>query len=309
MKTNWIASVLSFFGASIAGFLFLFFLFSLKVLENDGILLTFGILFLIITILVSQNSELKEKPYFESILFSFYGQGMILFIFGMYANTSGNKTAPILLTILLVLVISYFTFQNSIQKFLTFPLITFNLVLLSFDLNLPWLVTAIVFLNLFFLAFSFMDPKNKLTSQRISISISLLLLNSVSFFPEHISKFQNYLTSFILFVSIVVLFSKYLIEEIKLSKLYVLYSLIFVSFLFSAETPGIITSFLVFMFAYRFKHNFLLVLASIILVCYISSYYYQLEVNLLQKSILLLAFGTIHLGSFFLYKKFIQEKV
>ncbi|MCZ8343649.1 MAG: DUF4401 domain-containing protein [Leptospira sp.] len=300
MKSNWIISVLSFFGASLAGFLFLFFLFSTGAIESDPVLVIFGSIFLLVVVLFSHSREINELIYFEPVLLSFFLQGLILLAFGVYS--SGN-TLPTLFLFELIFSISFVTFKNTIWKFIAPMAMTATFVAISLEMELPWfiLLPTTIYLLIFY---NYRTQTFAISpSLQTSLAISFILLQGIGFHTKFISKSQNYFTSFLILIFLLHLLYFFILENSKIKDRILSIICVLIGFVFSLETPGILASFLIMVLAFQKKDSVILIFAIVLSFGFLGFYYYQMNVSLQMKSFFLLGTGVLHLLAYILYPK------
>lgn len=300
MKSDWIIGILSFFGASFAGFFFLFFLAVADVLVSAPFLVLLGSFFLLVVVLISHSKELKEFNYFEPVLLSFFLQGLILLAFGV---SNFRSILPTLFLLELIFAISFVTFKNSIWKFIAPMAMTANAVAIFLEMELPLfiLLPTIIYLLIFY---NYRRTEFVLSpSLQTSLAISFILLQGIGFHTQFITKSQNYFTSILILIFLLQLLYFSISKNSKTKDRILAILAVLIGFVLSLETPGIVASFLIMILAIQKKESVVLIMAILLSLGFLGFYYYKMNVSLQIKSFFLLGTGGLHLLAYFLYPK------
>lgn len=263
--------------------------------NDDTSYLIIGLILTVLTIFISFK-EIKSYFLNQFILALFLtGQGLVLF---WIMETFEVNYTTVLILISFFQGLSYFFIKNYAAKFITslFSITTFSMLISSYGYSFT--VLPLLFFTAFILLFKFIDNPISFSS-----TITLLISPFISF--KLWMDFSNEIDGLILLNNS---FYYYLLQSGILSVLLIL--LLFKLFNFNLLKalcigviagiinffiPGIVIAITIMFLGFYLSNRFLAGLGILSSLFYLSYYYYDLQVTLFSKSIILILTGIIAL--------------
>ncbi|WP_299379165.1 DUF4401 domain-containing protein [uncultured Kiloniella sp.] len=310
--------ILSGIGAFIASICFVGFLILIEVISFNNAVgaLTTSVIFIVAAIglyTVTSDDNSTGKNFFLQVSFALMGTGKLLFVFATLEDFGENLLA-IALSSLLITALTYPFYRLHVERFMSC-----TGVLIVILLNILWedelgLPTDIAF-NLFILVqliaagCLLFHPRVLAFFQPLSQALIVSLTGSVLFLSSH-TEF-NYLDNPLVISPAIsnILIAAALIfliiwaaggkEHIKREPIIV--AMIGTILLALLSAPGILLSLGLMIFGYARHDRLFTLFGFLLLPVFLWLYYYNLDITLLQKSIILVASGGVMIaGKFYL---------
>ena len=316
-KNNGIQSlaikILSIFGGILASLAFLGFLLIAGLYDSEIGLLIVGIIFISSAIYTSKMHD--KKIILDTIIVSFFIIGFLLFGFAFVSMDMNGNIICVLLIVIAFL--SIVTAQNYILSFISTQIISgsiLSLILLNESYDLIHIYTAVfvAIITCFFLKEAKIITTNSMLSRLynsirtglvFSFLAGLAFVGKRGLFP--MSTDYIWLSSIITISAVIYLL--YLLFNIlginkTLHKIGIFIFAVF-TLLPTAFSPAISGTILLILLSFYVNYKTGLVLGVIAFIYSISQYYYDLNLTLLTKSILLFSSGVIFIVLFLFTNK------
>lgn len=312
--------ILSVFGGFLGMLSFLGFLALAGLYDSEFGLLLFGTGFIVAAIWLNKE---YDKLIIDTFSISIYILGFILVAFGLLQLEVDENV--IVLLISLIAICSLFITQNYILSFISILTVScsfFTLIILN---DLYDLIHLYIAVNSLILAYVFLNEAKIISASkklcklynpiRIGLVFSLLLgliaIGNKDLVP--LSSNYSWLSSIVIIAVILyIVYSIIKINEIIATKskllIYFLSCLLFISTLFSPSISGAIV---IILLSFLVNYKTGLVIGIISFIYFISQFYYDLNLTLLTKSIILVSSGIVFL-MFYLFttkKLHLNEKI
>lgn len=312
-----ILKILAFLGGNLATSFFITFLFFTGIYSSKAGLIVMGSLFLAMSVLIN---KIVKHAVIDTFTISVYLAGLTLLLLGFDLLKIDNNTIAIIA--ILIALGTLFVVPNYILSFTAILLFcsgVFALIIWNFA-HFEFLYVAIntLILSLLFLKEAhFLASNNRLSALYSPIKTGLLiwiliitvLLNIPDFWLFAIPKTQEqtangltielFSTAILSFISIYS--AQYILNIYQLkTKQNLLWFYISIPFIliFNWYLPNVSIAIIItfLSFIVRFKSG--IVLGVISIIGFISKYYYDLEISLLNKSIILMLSGAVFIGAY-----------
>ncbi len=289
---------------------FLGFLMLSGIYESEIAMAVTGLVFMVASILLNQKSE---RIITDTISITLYVAGLFLFLYGSW---SGESVAALLA--ILIGVGTLFLTQNYILSFVSILVVCFSLFSLlmisSDNHNLIFIYNALVVsaMSLFFLFEAKIITLNRKLSKlfnpiRAGLIVSFLfglgVLRTRHLFNLDFSFVWLY--ALMLFVIIIFVTTKILktLEVTEPKTQYFSYGIITVILAITAFSPSILGAILLILLSFYVNYRTGFILGLITLTYSVFQYYYDLNLTLLTKSVILIGSGILFLALYFLISK------
>ncbi|BDA79280.1 hypothetical protein LPTSP3_g22100 [Leptospira kobayashii] len=312
----WYIRILTFFGAFIAGGLFLLFLAALDLLNSSTSSILIGLVFLFGTTAASRLAQNEESSVFlEPILVSFVNIGQGLFVFGISESVREDFTS-IFFLVFIIQVVLFSVFQSGVQKFLSVPIgfasLTGVLYQLKLNLYFPILLyTAAILLYFVLDKYSRNKRKGEPVSLHLSVGKDALVITFIAnLISPYIEGFLGYefrvpiVSSLLIHSIFIVLLWKELYVRLGLRKEFIIgfYLFFFLILYPTIHSPGIIGGIFILFLGFAYSVKSIQIWGILSLIGFIIYYYYNLQVTLLAKSYQLLGTGALFLFAYYIWQ-------
>ena len=303
-KSSLTIKILSIFGGFLATLAFLGFLFIAGLYNSELGLLVFGSGFIISALWLH---KVYDKLVIDTFSISLYVTGFVLLSFALSGMNIDDNIIAVL--VILIAVSSLLITQNFILSFISILIISGSFIFLIISNDIYDLIHLYISIHTFILTYLFLNEAklislNKRLSRlynpvRIGLIISLLfgfiLVGKRHLIP--ISQNFIWLSSIaMILVTIYLVYRVLRIHEIKTLKskvmVYILSVLILASTIFSPSISGAIV---IVLLSFWVNYKTGLAIGVISIIYFISQYYYDLNLTLLTKSIILFVSGIMFL--------------
>lgn len=296
--------ILSIFGGLLTTLFFLGFLAITGLYDSEIGVIVFGAAFIIAAIAIN---KIVSKLIIDTISFSMYAIGFILLAFGLYdLNLGYNVIAP--LFIIIAICALYIT-QNYMFSFISILIISASIVALIVLNEVYYFIPLYITIYTLIITYVFLNEAKILASSkrlsRLYEPLKTALIFSLLFgFSVIIATnlmrgltYQLWFSSGIIIAAILYLVSIIIkINDITATKtkllIYILSTLILASTLFLTAISGAL---LIILLSVLVNYKTGLAIGIIAFIYFIIQYYYDLNLTLLTKSILLMASGIVFL--------------
>jgi hypothetical protein len=311
-NTSFGLKILSLLGGVLATLTFLGFLAISGVYESQMFILFLGFIFVGVAVGVSTSID---KVLLETSLISLYVAGICMVIFGFLDFSLGASVTSILL-ITMAIITCFFT-QKFLISFLSASLFFASLfVLLVFEGSPELIHVFNTFVVLLYLSLSLLEGEvlaihprvNKLFGPVRIVLILALLYGVHMTFP---SMMQYYKTSSAYFSSIPIIIALLIVVYPISKKLGVArikdisatYCFVVPFLVLTASSPGISAAFLVLLVGVLTNHKTGVAIGVLSFLYFISRFYYDMNLDLLTKSYLLMGAGVIFMIVYLITRK------
>ncbi|MCK5725737.1 MAG: DUF4401 domain-containing protein [Thiotrichaceae bacterium] len=305
----WYIHVLSSFGAWVSAWMFFFVVALLGILDEDFFMIIGGLLLLATLFISYKNKDIST--FFTQLLLVISLTGHILFSIGVIEIYRSEALVAILL--IPISIIFIFFFKQSLHKFLSFHIIVFSIIFLSYDLHVLSIVAPIIIAMLSIgTLFLWLNESYFLVKSNYKVYVVLkyacvtaLIITTSYFSFKHEMFFYDsweipYLTDVAIAISLfmtMIYLITHIIKRLKIGlikpiTISVITIISLLSILFY-HTPAIMVSFLVLTLGIERGNKILIPLGVIALISTLIHYYYNLDLSLLHKSLLLMASGSV----------------
>ena len=312
--------ILAGFGATIASFFFVGFLWLVGLIDisNEKSLILVGILFVAGAVALQRATGHKHtvrRSFFIQSSFASMGIGKILFVLGLQQlmNTEWGATVGLLV----ITCVTYPIYRMSIDRFLSsFGVLLSILINLSLDHDVLG-VWELLFYGFFFAQFicaAVLVTSGKIKREYIPLSYAFILslctsvLLSASgirfgFFAETALKYP-FIINIVLTGGLIALFAWVAGGFNKLKSQPLVLASIGTVLLGSITAPGILLAIGLMVLGYAKHETILSIIGILLMPLFLGLYYYNLDISLLQKSFVLVGSGIILLaGRVYLKRK------
>lgn len=305
-KNSLAIKILSIFGGFIGTLYFIGFLILTGLFGSEIGLLITGIIFIISAIGLN---KISDKIIMDTFSISLYIIGCILFGFGLIELKIDENIVAILISV--IAVISLIITQNFILSFISVLIISGSFIFLISNNNLD-LIHLYISLYTLILTYIFLNEAKIITSNKklaqlynpIRIGVIMSLLSGLVIISKSSLSFYTYknyiwILSTIIFIVVIMYLVHTImkinqIHEVK-SKIiiYILSSLILIPT--TILVPFISGAIIVMLLSFLVNYKTGLAIGIISIIYFISQYYYDLNLTLLTKSIILMTSGIVFL--------------
>lgn len=299
-------------GAFIASFCFIGFLSISQIINfsSEANLIFGGLLFIAVAIFLpktSRHSKVKDSFFIQIFCFAM-GVGKTMFVIG-FAKMLGKGGLGITLSILLITTATYHLYHISIDRFLSTLAFLVSLFLNIITDSYFAIFTEIA-LNLFFfiliilagVLFTYGKTTRTYTPLAYAIVFSLCIIVIYFTIQSKIGPWNNFHTHSLIYINAILTFSLvgligWAAGNIKKLRNEPLMVASFGAILLGIiSAPGVIFSICLIVLSYAKHERLLLVFAILLLPMFIFLYYYNLDINLMAKSQILMGSGMILLA-------------
>lgn len=273
---------------------------SIDLFSSSSALIVIGLLLCAGSIAVHNIPE--RNIFMSQFSLAFLIAGEILCIAGFF-NLDGSESFKIFLLIVFELLILWIL-SNSFHRLISTAVIAVSLYFLSEKLGLKdfthiiTLLLAFIFIRLWEKKAEIMTSplKNCFTPVVFGLAISLTCIFTLPLYNKAEFEFMygNWIFSSISLIIVLIFTANGILEtDVKASKKNktIILFLLFLIMLTAVKSPGIVASFLFLTAAFRFRSIILFTIANISLVFFIIFFYYNLNITLLEKSVILISSG------------------
>ena len=281
-------------------------------------LLTTGIIFIVISILINKKSD---KLILDTFSITAYVVGIFLLIFGL-GEMDFNENA-IAILVLIIALGSLFLTQNYIMSFVSILVVSGSLLMLLVFLQKTYTlihlfntIIVIAMTYVFLNEAKLIKMGHKLSKLyeplRIGLVVSfilgLLFLRTRRLHELPINYLWIY--SVILFIAILYVISKVLqvMQITNLNYKIGIYVLSAVLLVLTAFSPSILGAILLILLSFYVNYKFSFILGIVALIYFVSQYYYDLHYTLLTKSIMLFASGILFIALYLFTTKYTKNE-
>lgn len=312
-KASLAIKILSVLGGILASAAFIVVLFLLDVLDSEWSSMVLGILLIGTAIGINKK---YETLIIDTFSVSIYVLGFVLFILGMAMHHNVQEEHVAFLIVLIALSSLFFT-QNYVISFISVLAIGAAFLFLIISYNIPDAIHGYVLFYTIALSYCFLNEASLLTAHpklaklygplRIGLMFSLLFglvaIGKNGLVP--ISKNLIWMSSVASFFFILYLAS-YVLRTLQVrstkNKL-VAYVLCFLILLPTLFAPAISGAMLIVLLGFLVNHKTGFGVGIVALVYFVSQYYYDLNLSLLTKSIVLFSSGVVFLVFYLFFTK------
>ncbi|SNY94974.1 DUF4401 domain-containing protein [Flagellimonas pacifica] len=313
-KSSLAIKVLSIFGGFLASLAFISFLFILGLYDSAPGLLIFGIGLIVAAILLNKK---YDKLIVDTVSISAYIIGFILLILALAQyNVGENGIAALIIVIAICCMVIV---QRYMLSFISLLAINASFLFMIISNDLYDFIHIYIAINTFLLAYWFINEAEIITSgiklSKLYDPVRIALLFSLLFGFVAIGKRDLMPLSFgYVWLSSLTIFSAiiYLVHYISgivgvssMKNKVVLYTLSAFILLPTVFAPAISGAILIILLSFMTNYKTGLVIGIISLIYFVSQYYYDLNLTLLTKSIILMVSGVI----FILFYLFTSKKL
>ncbi|PHQ30411.1 DUF4401 domain-containing protein [Leeuwenhoekiella nanhaiensis] len=304
--------ILSVFGSILANLAFFAFLVLTGIFDIEIMLFVFGVIGICLSIYISR---LPGKFLYDTLSASVYLSGYVLI--GIAINTTSLPDNIINFIFIFSSLTCIALKPNYILTFISILLLNSSLLALLFQNNLTDLlhlyVSILTFLNVYFFLkeaqiITYCKGFSKLYNPlRIGFLFSLLIGLFLLGVKGILSLSPNYiwLSSLVSTVSIMYLVSKILriLNVTQVKHKWFIYSIVLVLLIATALSPAISGALLITLLGHLVNYKTGFVIGIIAFIYFVGQYYYDLNFNLLTKSILMFSAGILFLLFYVLTRK------
>jgi len=306
--------ILSVFGGILASLAFLGFLLIAGLYDSKAGLLIFGAIFIAGAIYSSKKFD--KKIILDTIIVSFFIIGFLLIGIAL-ATTKANENVMCVLFIIIAF-LAIIIAQNYILSFISTLIISgsiLSLILLnnSYELIHIYIAAFVAIITYFFLNEAKIITTNKTLSKlynpiRTGLAFSFLAGLALVGKKGLLSISPDFIwLSSVITISAVIYLLHNLFEVLNINKIQhkvVIYIFIVFALLPTAFSPAISGAILLILLSFYVNYKTGLVLGVVAFIYFISQYYYDLNLTLLTKSILLFSSGVLFIVLYlFTHKK------
>ena len=298
--------ILSVFGGILASWVFWGFIIVAELYESETVSMILGVILFASAIYMSKKFD--RKIIFDTIIVSLFISGFILIGFA-FDSMDMNKNTICILSIIIAF-LSIFITQKYIISFISTLIISGNilgLILLnsSYDFIHIYIAVFVAVITYFFLNEAKIISANNILSKLynpIRTGLIFSFVAGLTFVGIRWLHFVSYnfiwLSSIATICAVIYLFHNNLFEIFKINKRQhkiLIYIFIILVLLPTAFSPAISGTILLILLSFYVNYKTGLVLGIISFIYFISQYYYDLNLTLLTKSILMFSSGIIFL--------------
>lgn len=316
-KSSLAIKILSIFGGFFATQTFLGFLGLMMLFESELSMLFVGIVFIVGSVWISKT---YDKLIFDTFSISTYVTGFVLLGVGLYGlNVEENPLIFIILAVSLLTIFVNQTYMLSFIAIITISgcLLAFIIVNKSYEFfNLYNILIAYILVYVFLSEAKIITFNKELSKlynpMRIGLIFSLLfgLVISVNRVAFEMPTSFIWLSSVLLLVGVMYLVFQ-TVKRMNITDkkqqilIYILSVLVLSSTIFA---PSILGALLIILVSFYVNYKTGLAIGIIALAYFISQYYYDLNLTLLVKSIILFSSGILFIVFFLFTKKYMSNE-
>ncbi len=316
-KSSLAIKILSIFGGILASSAFVGFLALIGLYKSKETLLILGVLSIVAAFIINKKSE---ALFLDTFSIAIYIIGFMMLFIGMEGLNYGENA--ITLVILSIALVSVYLGQNYLLSFISFLIISGSLLAFvqinEFD-NLIHLLLFFVLISLVYVFFNeakLISGNKKIAKVYYPLRVALIISYLV-----HLMIFANtkkiglhidyvWIPSITIFGTFIFTLHKLMkifkINDFKISLIIYGFSLLlFVATFFAPAINGTILI-IILCFYVNYKTGF--VLGIISLMYFISQFYYDLNLTLLTKSIMLFVSGILFISLYLFTKKILKDE-
>lgn len=304
-------------GAFMASFFFIGFLFLAGIisLNKEVSLLTFGVIFIGAAIAIckyanTQQNNFMRHSFVMQLSFTWMALGKTLFVWGISMIMETKWDVPI--AGLIVTLITYNIYKMSIDRFLSSLAVlvsTLTAILSYLDSSVTVEVLFSIFFNTQLVAVAFLFTNGRIRREYAPLAYALAcsLCVCVLIFALQYKFFISYSDGTVLnpfwfnpgvAIAFIALIGWASGDWGKLKSLPFIIATIGIVLLSVVSAPGIILSIGFLVLGYSKSDSLITIMGALLLPVFIFFYYYNLDVTLLRKSIILVSSGVILLAGF-----------
>jgi len=303
--TPWFVRGLIMFSAWLSAMFFLFFLFSMELLQPSSTLelIVWGVIFCSMTTIFRRHK--LENDFVHQLTFAFNIAGQLLIALGLHNEFDTAAAALIMMSVEIILIIVY---PDQTFRFLSTIIFISALNIYFYDLDIPnafHLIAIFLAVGSVFIwekESSFVGTKLAVYYKPIGygLVVALLAMLIISVLPGSIEKtISNWWVS-TLGLTVILVFIEYRLLTLydisfKNTTSLVLFAGTFICFASAIQAPGLIAAVLVLVVGFHRNNRILTGLAFAFLTFFLGAYYYHLDITLLMKSYTLMGTGAIFL--------------
>lgn len=308
--------ILSLFGGLLAAMAFIGFLIILKVYEAEEGVLALGFGLVVLAVILAR---LFHKLFIDTFAVALYILGIVLFVLGLIALNFEDSA-----TVLSVIVVSFLTLilsKNYILIFISVINIGVSILVLIALHNVYDAIHLYIILYSSIMTCFFLLEAKLLTSFRPwvkfydPIRIGLIFCFLIGLIAigkkDLVPLSQNFLwVSSILIISLVMVMVSQIIKTLGIERLnqkvliYILSTIVLLPTLYA---PSISGALLLILLTYKVNYKTGFAIGAIALIYFVIQYYYDLNLSLLIKSIILFASGIAFLLLYLYISKFLKH--
>jgi uncharacterized membrane protein len=316
--------ILSVIGGVMATVFFTGFLLLLKIYESEQAMLLLGVILIGASIGIT---HLTKSVLMDTICVCTNLVGVVFFTSGSVMLTGSVLTESItgIASILIVLsVIIFITGKNSILKFLSILIINASMVaIIMHSRNLYLFTFFVCAVTLVFTFLSLYESKIIAASKFLNQSFSPLWMGIlISFMAAlYINQFDLieffrlpmihfWMTPLIIIACVLILAIKLLNRfKVEKQKQIWIYPLIIIPLLPGLLSPSLAGSFLILLLSFYMGHRLGFVIGLLMLIYSTFMFYYDLQLTLLIKSMILMLTGSLFLLAYWLFSRLFPTKI
>ena len=303
-KSSLAIKILSIFGGIIATIIFLVFLFFTGLYSSEIGVSIFGGVFILFAIFLNKE---YDKTIIATISVCTYITGFLLLTFGLVEMETNNIV--IFLIINSITMCSLFITQNYILSFISILIISASSIFMIITNGVYNLIHLYITICISMLTYLMLNESKLITSHikisklynpsRIGLIISvffgLITIGKRHLIP--VSKNHIWLSSIV--ISLITIYLVYLISKINkidtLKSKILIYTLSASILIPTILSPSISGAIVIILLSFLINYKTGLAIGIISFIYFISQYYYDLNLTLLTKSIILLSSGILFL--------------
>jgi hypothetical protein len=305
-------------GAWLSTLFFLFFLSS--ALSTPGGFLILGSLGIIFSLVLSK--AVQDQPFIEALVVAANVCGQIMLTIGLNWGFlgGGNNFLPTYFIGLIINTLVFLLSQNSILQFGSILAIQaagwgiLNEIALREGIHFLIGALAVLFTllwqneSLIISQSSFLSQRFLPLSFALAIGMSIFLLMTV-FKEWNLLAASYWFISTLLIGGALLYFNYQEWEHYHLEKwLWIFLGILALILLPTLYSPGISASLLILSVSFQRGQKNLMAIGILFLILFITGFYYNLQISLLNKSGILFITGLLFLGAFWVLKKYVEEK-
>ncbi|WP_222982578.1 DUF4401 domain-containing protein [Flagellimonas meishanensis] len=304
--------ILSIFGGILSALAFLGFLLILEIYDSSTAMLVVGLGFIAAAILISNRFE---RLILDTFGVSLYVLGFILFVIALFSLDFHED--HIIFMVMVMALLTLFLVKNYVLSFISVLTVAVSLLLFiiskdAYEAIHFYIIMYAVALTIFVLeeaALMALAPKliSLYDPLRIGLVFSLLIgliaLGKDGLIP--VSKNTVWVSSIVSILLILYLIKRVLLDlEVKQKpRQYLIFLLTLATLLPTLFAPAIAGSLLIVLLSFKVNYRTGFVIGVLALIYCIGQYYYDLNISLLTKSLLLFSSGVVFLVFYLFFNK------
>ncbi|MFK8008397.1 MAG: DUF4401 domain-containing protein [Saprospiraceae bacterium] len=311
--SNLAVKILSVIGGVLGSLFFLGFLMIFGMYDTPVVALVMGVILILVALGIDRN---ETSVLLDTFSISNFLIGGFLIGFGLVEETGGDENLLILVAMVIALISFFFAkgFMLRMICVLIFngswlALILENSINIAFHFQIIFLLSGFIYLSFFEAKLisknAFWNSIYKPLHAGFLVSLSFALFLLANSWKVEVYFFYDWISSIAIFLSNIFVVFK-IIERLKLSeeknKMWI-YGLSVFVLLPTFLMPSIGGAILVLLASYHIGHRVGIALGMIGLVYFGMQFYYDLNLTLLVKSIILMVSGVMFLSAYYFYNK------